>query len=110
MLSRLNGLLASLNQLQLATERQQFAVLSQQAQPQEGGAGGGGGGDAAASAVQEGPLLWSMAQLTSQLQVRLQSHFTPGTEAGRLDHPEWLFKIVIGILKVRGISQGSGGA
>ena len=28
------------------------------------------------------------------------AHFSPDTEAGRLDHPEWLFRTVVGLMQV----------
>ena len=33
-------------------------------------------------------------------QSRLMAHFSPDTEAGRLDHPEWLFRTVVGLMQV----------
>ena len=34
-------------------------------------------------------------------QARLTAHFSPETEAGRLDHPEWLFNTVVELMQVR---------
>ncbi|KAG1679505.1 hypothetical protein FOA52_011105 [Chlamydomonas sp. UWO 241] len=90
-LPRLNGLLAQLNRLQIACEKAAFAQLLD-----------GSSSAAAASSgspAAEAPLLWSMAQLTGKLTGRLQAHFSPGSEAGRLDRPEWLLKTVIVFLE-----------
>eukprot|EP00798_Chlamydomonas_sp_ICE-L_P006287 gene6287-2919_t len=98
--SRLLDSLSSLSKMQMACERAQFASLAEQATLaasvlSEGSTGAG----KERAGISDSPILWAMAQLTAPLQVLLQAHFSPGTEAGRLDKPQWLFKTITKILK-----------
>ncbi len=52
--------------------------------------------------AQEAPLLWAATCLAGPLQAKLQLHFQPHTQAGRLDQPAWLFKLVTKLVKVGG--------
>lgn len=58
--------------------------------------------------MQEGPLLWAAAAIAAPLQARLLTHFDPATAAGRLDKPEWLFKLVLQLVQVGGVAGVQG--
>ncbi len=56
--------------------------------------------DAQQAEQEETPLLWVASCLASDLQAKLQAHFQPHTAAGRLDKPQWLFKLVLRLVQV----------
>ncbi|GAX79508.1 hypothetical protein CEUSTIGMA_g6949.t1 [Chlamydomonas eustigma] len=106
-LPRLLTQLVCMNRLQLVCERLNFQPLFASSHLAVEGHQAASNGDAAEGEDKgvmdiqhvEGPLLWSISQLTSSFQARLMAHFSPETEAGRLDHPEWLFKTVLQLLQ-----------